>query len=126
MCIRDSVWIDELYLTDSDIVRSADYVPKRGLSKNKICIAVAPLEGRGMGDAAHLRSQVDRRVVAPVSYTHLDVYKRQVQDRPPRRGVRLDLRRGSEDSSLRSGQRFAQTQYPAASLFCLLYTSRCV
>lgn len=35
------VWIDELYLTDSDIVRSADYVPKRGLSKNKICIAVA-------------------------------------------------------------------------------------
>lgn len=26
--------------------------------------AVAPLEGRGMGDAAHLRSQVDRRVVA--------------------------------------------------------------
>ena len=35
------VWIDELYLTDSDVVRSADYVPKRGLSKNKICIAVA-------------------------------------------------------------------------------------
>ena len=35
------VWIDELYLTDSDIVRSADFVQKRGLSKNKICIAVA-------------------------------------------------------------------------------------
>lgn len=35
------VWIDELYLTDSDIVRSADFAPKRGLSKNKICIAVA-------------------------------------------------------------------------------------
>ena len=35
------VWIDELYLTDSGIVRSADFVQKRGLSKNKICIAVA-------------------------------------------------------------------------------------
>lgn len=35
------IWIDELYLTDSDIVRSADFVQKRGLSKNKICIAVA-------------------------------------------------------------------------------------
>lgn len=35
------VWIDELYLTDSDIVRSPDFAQKRGLSKNKICIAVA-------------------------------------------------------------------------------------
>jgi hypothetical protein len=35
------IWIDELYLTDSDIVRSADFVQKRGLSKSKICIAVA-------------------------------------------------------------------------------------
>lgn len=35
------IWIDELYLTDSDIVRSADFVQKRGLSENKICIAVA-------------------------------------------------------------------------------------
>lgn len=41
LVLRGRVWIDELYLTDSDIVRSADYVPKRGLSKNKICIAVA-------------------------------------------------------------------------------------
>jgi len=35
------VWIDELYLTDSDVVRGADFVQKRGLSKNKICVAVA-------------------------------------------------------------------------------------
>lgn len=35
------VWIDELYLTDSDIVRGADFVQRRGLSKSKICIAVA-------------------------------------------------------------------------------------
>ena len=41
LVLRGRVWIDELYLTDSDIVRSADFVQKRGLSKNKICIAVA-------------------------------------------------------------------------------------
>lgn len=41
LVLSGRVWIDELYLTDSDIVRSADFVQKRGLSKNKICIAVA-------------------------------------------------------------------------------------
>ena len=41
LVLSGRVWIDELYLTDSDIVRSADFVQKRGLSKSKICIAVA-------------------------------------------------------------------------------------
>lgn len=41
LVLSGRVWIDELYMTDSDIVRSADFVQKRGLSKNKICIAVA-------------------------------------------------------------------------------------
>jgi len=41
LVLRGRVWIDELYLTDSDIVRGADFVQKRGLSKSKICIAVA-------------------------------------------------------------------------------------
>lgn len=41
LVLSGRIWIDELYLTDSDIVRSADFVRKRGLSKNKICIAVA-------------------------------------------------------------------------------------
>lgn len=41
LVLSGRIWIDELYLTDSDIVRSADFVQKRGLSKNKICIAVA-------------------------------------------------------------------------------------
>lgn len=41
LVLSGTVWIDELYLTDSDVVRSADFVQKRGLSKNKICIAVA-------------------------------------------------------------------------------------
>ena len=35
------VWIDEPCLTDTDIVRGSDFVQKRGLSKSKICIAVA-------------------------------------------------------------------------------------
>ena len=41
LVLSGRVWIDELYLTDTDIVRSADFAQKRGLSKNKICIAVA-------------------------------------------------------------------------------------
>lgn len=40
LVLSGRVWIDELYLTDADIVRSADFVQKRGLSKSKICIAV--------------------------------------------------------------------------------------
>lgn len=35
------VWIDEPCLTDTDIVRGSGFVQKRGLSKGKICIAVA-------------------------------------------------------------------------------------
>ena len=41
LVLSGRVWIDEFYLSDSDIVRSSDFVQKRGLSKNKICIAVA-------------------------------------------------------------------------------------
>lgn len=39
--LRDLVWIDELYLTDTEVVRSADFEPRRGLSRNKVCIALA-------------------------------------------------------------------------------------
>lgn len=41
LVLSGRVWIDGLYLTDSDIVRSADFVRKRGPSKNKICVAAA-------------------------------------------------------------------------------------
>lgn len=34
-------WVDELCLTDSDIARGSGFVRKRGLSKNKTCIAAA-------------------------------------------------------------------------------------
>lgn len=41
LLLSGRVWIDEFYLTDKDIAHSADFESKRGLSKNKICIAVA-------------------------------------------------------------------------------------
>ena len=41
LVLSGRVWIDEPCPTDSDVVRSADFVQKRGLSKSKICIAVA-------------------------------------------------------------------------------------
>ena len=39
--LRDKVWIDEMYVTDSDLKGGPGWKPKRGLSKDKICIAVA-------------------------------------------------------------------------------------
>lgn len=39
--LRDKVWIDEMYVTDSDLKGEPGWRPKRGLSKNKICTAVA-------------------------------------------------------------------------------------
>ena len=41
LVLSGRIRIDEPWLTDSGIVRSADFVQKRGLSKSKICIAVA-------------------------------------------------------------------------------------
>lgn len=41
LALSGRAWIDELHLTDSDIVRSVDFVQRRDLSKNRICIAAA-------------------------------------------------------------------------------------
>ena len=38
---RDKVWIDEMYVTDSDLRGEPGWRPRRGLSRDKICIAVA-------------------------------------------------------------------------------------
>lgn len=39
--LRKRVWIDEMYVSDSSLKGDPDWKPKRGLSKNQICIAVA-------------------------------------------------------------------------------------
>lgn len=39
--LRDKVWIDEMYVTDSDLRGEPGWRPRRGLSRDKICIAVA-------------------------------------------------------------------------------------
>ena len=39
--LRDKLWIDEMYVTDSDLRGEPGWRPRRGLSRNKICIAVA-------------------------------------------------------------------------------------
>lgn len=41
LVLNGRIWIDEFYLTDSDIIRGSDFQQKRGLSRSKICIAVA-------------------------------------------------------------------------------------
>lgn len=39
--LRDRVWIDETYITDTDLTHGYGQARKRGLSKQKLCIAVA-------------------------------------------------------------------------------------
>ena len=39
--LRDKVWIDETCVTDSDLKGEPGWRPRRGLSRNEICIAVA-------------------------------------------------------------------------------------
>ena len=60
--------------------------------------------------------------LGPVSYTHLDVYKRQIQARPPAkqpfRAVPRDPAAKAADAEMDA---VCADGYP-----CLLYTSRCV
>lgn len=39
--LRDRVWIDETYISDVSLVKGPDWRPMRGLSRQKVCIAVA-------------------------------------------------------------------------------------
>ena len=39
--LRDKAWVDETCVTDSDLKGEPGWRPRRGLSRNKICIAVA-------------------------------------------------------------------------------------
>ena len=79
LALSGRVWIDELYLTDSDIVRSADFVQKRGLSKNKICIAVGVdesgrsvfvNEGKGMTTTERTWAALGTRIARGTHVVH--------------------------------------------------------
>jgi transposase-like protein len=39
--LRDRIWIDETYVPDSSLLRGPDWKPKRGLSNEQVCIALA-------------------------------------------------------------------------------------
>ena len=41
LVLRDRVWVDETYLTDTDLTHGFGQARKRGLSRQKVCIAVA-------------------------------------------------------------------------------------
>ena len=41
LVLRDRVWLDETYLTDTDLTHGYGEAVKRGLSKQKVCIVVA-------------------------------------------------------------------------------------
>ena len=41
LVLRDRIWIDEIYVNDTDLAKGYGEARKRGLSRQKICIAVA-------------------------------------------------------------------------------------
>ena len=82
MCIRDRVVTCESFMTIYDMGGTDLYImDKKGVKKEigtswpiiKACIA-------SQGTVAVLVSENENYYVKPVSYTHLDVYKRQEQE----------------------------------------------
>ena len=41
LVLKDRIWLDETYVSDSSLLRGPDFRPKRGISKQKICITLA-------------------------------------------------------------------------------------
>ena len=82
--------------------------------------------GKALLKRPQVRAYVNK---GPVSYTHLDVYKRQAAERfPDRKWLRwpektAETRPGSEDMESRQEERGTAHTWRKA---CLLYTSRCV
>ena len=68
----------------------------------------------------------------PVSYTHLDVYKRQIQGLACLDGtgtdldLQMELTRMSGDPESGRAARYLIEALSKAGFLCLLYTSRCV
>ena len=76
------------------------------------------------GEGLLLNSDVTMKAhveLGPVSYTHLDVYKRQHADR-----ARLVVQHPREHAQRRGDDRVVAITGPGLVRTCLLYTSRCV
>lgn len=77
--LRDCIWIDETYITDTSLAGDSDWHPKRGLSKNKICIAVAidvhknPVAivcGNGKPSSKHIKETLQRHIANGSTIVH--------------------------------------------------------
>ena len=99
MCIRDSQKvvhvrgvdvIEDCYNANPDSMKAALAMFREYPCKRRFARLGDMLELGDISRAAHEevgRQAVENKVDYPVSYTHLDVYKRQVPAMPPRRGT---------------------------------------
>ena len=99
--------------------------PEQFVGRSRLCVSLVPL------------GNICRASIAPVSYTHLDVYKRQVpssataiSDDQNQYYVVVTNAYGqavSQPATLAVGSGILITQQPVTQYVdCLLYTSRCV
>ena len=66
-------------------------------------------------------------MVNPVSYTHLDVYKRQIEHRfQALFELATELRTGDQRAHIQRQQALTAQAFGHLVIDCLLYTSRCV
>jgi transposase-like protein len=77
--LRNRVWIDETYVSDSSLMGEPDWQPRRGLSGNKICIAVAidifknPVAvvcGHGKPSSKRVRAAFEGRIMKGSTIVH--------------------------------------------------------
>lgn len=76
---RDTVWVDETYISDTDLSKGYGQARKRGLSRQKLCICaaidinknpVAVVCGHGKPSSARMRKAMGRRIApgSPLIY----------------------------------------------------------
>lgn len=77
--LRGRAWIDETYVNDTDLSKGYGQAPKRGLSKQKICIAVgidsrkepvAVVCGHGKPSSARIRKAMGAHVAKGATLVH--------------------------------------------------------
>ena len=78
------------------------------------------------GEVTTEQAQKESGILAPVSYTHLDVYKRQPLERVAGAGVRARAAIAPARSQKKSKREAEREKLAIAFYSCLLYTSRCV